>query len=103
MSEEDWETGHAKSIAIFLNGKGIHEVDGRGEPVVDDSFLLLINASDEDIDFALPDQTFGEAWQVVVDTTLSLVALDGDDDRSVKAGGTAPVEARSMMLLKRAL
>ena len=42
MTERDWRTG--STITVFLNGRGIPEPDALGEPIVDDSFLLLFNA-----------------------------------------------------------
>ena len=39
MTDYDWHTPH--SLAAFLNGRGIPDRDEVGEPVVDDSFLLL--------------------------------------------------------------
>ena len=50
MTDEDWDSGFGRSLAVFLNGKAIRSPDSRGEPVVDDSFLLLFNAHDEAID-----------------------------------------------------
>ena len=39
MTDEDWDAGFAKSLAVYLNGNGIRELDERGEPV--DRRLLL--------------------------------------------------------------
>ena len=44
MTEHDWNSGYARTLAVFLNGEGIPERDPLGERVVDDSFLLLFNA-----------------------------------------------------------
>ena len=38
---------------------------------IDDSFLLLFNASDDDVEFTMPDARWGERWQVEVDTTTN--------------------------------
>ena len=54
MSDEDWESGFAKSMAVYLNGQGIPDLDERGQRVTDDSFVLCFNAHHEPIDFALP-------------------------------------------------
>ena len=55
MTDEDWNGGHASSLAIFLNGHGIPDRDELGERIVDDSFLLLINAHHQQVTFTLPD------------------------------------------------
>ena len=100
MSEDDWESGFARSVAVFLNGDAIREPDARGEPVVDDSFFLLFNGHYENIDFTLPDLGAGEAWDVVIDTAAPL--LDDAEPRTVKTGAAIEVDARSVFVLKKA-
>ena len=39
-----------------------------GEPVVDDSFLLVVNAAHEGVEFTLPPSPSGKAWLQVIDT-----------------------------------
>ncbi|MDP9841227.1 glycogen debranching protein GlgX [Streptosporangium lutulentum] len=68
MSASDWHTGYAKSLVVFLNGDAITEPGPRGEQIVDDSFLLLINAHHEDMTFTLPEARYGKKWQIVLDT-----------------------------------
>jgi len=68
MADVDWENGYAQSVMVFLNGDAIAEPDSRGERIVDDSFLLLFNASPHDLGFTLPGEEYGGHWHVVVDT-----------------------------------
>ena len=35
MSEDDWDTGFRKAIAVYLNGNGIGDRDPRGQRVTD--------------------------------------------------------------------
>jgi pullulanase/glycogen debranching enzyme len=44
MTEEDWRDPQARCIGLRLAGDAIDEVDARGERIVDDTFLLLLNA-----------------------------------------------------------
>jgi glycogen operon protein len=69
MSEEDWDTGFAKTLGVFLNGHGIPDRNELGQRMVDDSFLLLFNASEEQVPFTLPAPEYGESWVTVIDTT----------------------------------
>jgi glycogen operon protein len=99
MSEEDWESGFAKSVAVFLNGQGIREPGPRGERVSDDSFFLLFNAHHEAIEFCVPDLGVAERWHAVIDTHAPL--LDDADPRTVKTGEAIGVEARSILVLQQ--
>ena len=46
-----------------LNGEAITEPDPRGEPITDDSFLLLFNASENDLEFTLPPPDTGTSGE----------------------------------------
>ncbi|GAC1609314.1 MAG: glycogen debranching protein GlgX [Mycobacteriales bacterium] len=99
MSEEDWDSGFAKSVAVFLNGEGIREPDVRGERIVDDSFFLLFNGHHEPIEFLLPDLGAAERWHVAIDTAAPM--LVDAESRTVKTGEAVEVDARSVLVLQR--
>jgi isoamylase len=98
MSDEDWETGFAKSVAVYLNGQGIPNLDERGQRVTDDSFVLCFNAHHEPIEFVLPPTDFGPAWLPVIDT-----GADTDTEPApIAAGKTVTVQARAVVVLQAA-
>ncbi len=97
MSDEDWDSGFGKSIAVYLNGHGIPDLDPRGQRVTDDSFILCFNAHHEPIDFTLPPREFGSAWQPVIYTVDGAV-MEGS--RPVAAGAKLTVEARAVIVLQ---
>jgi glycogen operon protein len=99
MTDDDWESGFAKSVSVFLNGEAIREPDMRGERIVDDSFFLLFNGHFEPIDFCLPDLGAGERWEVAVDTAAPMLA--DAESRSAKTGEPVEVDARSVLVLQR--
>jgi pullulanase/glycogen debranching enzyme len=90
----------AKGVTVFLNGDAISEPDPRGERVRDDSFLLLFNASEHDMDFTIPPPAYGERWASEIDTGQARPAPAEAD--TVKAGDRVPVPSRSMHVLRRA-
>jgi isoamylase len=98
MSQSDWDDGVAKSIGVYLNGDAIGAVDQRGEPVSDDTFLLLLNASPEPLDFRLPAGDWAGSWSKVVDTATGQVVAD---EKPLVAGDSLPVEGRSLLLFQK--
>jgi isoamylase len=98
MGDEDWESGFAKSIAVYLNGQGIPDLDVRGQRVTDDSFVMCFNAHHEPIDFTLPAGEFGAAWQPVIDTAADASA-DGEP-KAIVAGEQVKVDGRSVVVLQ---
>ena len=51
-----------RAIALLLNGHTLQVSDENGEWVIDDSFLLLVNAADEGVEFTLPLSPRGKPW-----------------------------------------
>ncbi|WP_137873350.1 glycogen debranching protein GlgX [Rhodococcus sp. Q] len=97
MTESDWGSGFARSLAALLNGDAIREPNHRGEPVRDDSFLLCFNAHDEGIEFTVPDVAAGSHWEVVLDTATPT----GHSDAIVDGGANLKAESRSLTVLRR--
>jgi isoamylase len=104
MTDDDWTAGFAKSMTVFLNGDGISELDARGQRVRDDSFLLLFNASESDLKFAIPPARYGEGWARVIDTSAPQQPGTGADpagEATVRPGDTIQVCSRSLQVLRR--
>jgi glycogen operon protein len=102
MSEEDWQVGFAKSLAVFLNGRAIARPDFRGDPVTDDSFFVIFNAHHEAMEFTLPPEKFGARWWRVLDTATaeSPELRRGRKKEGVEPGSTVNVQGRSILLLR---
>ena len=99
MSDEDWQAGFARTVGVFLNGKGIPTPDDRGEPIVDDSFYLLFNAHHEPMEFTLPTCPWGDRWEKVIDTDEPVPDLR--EHHEWKAGDKVRVQAYAVIVLRR--
>ncbi|MGO1562119.1 Glycogen debranching enzyme [Actinomycetales bacterium JB111] len=93
MADHDWD-GPAKTLTCFLNGEAIAEPDERGERIVDDSLLIVMNALHEDVLVTLPPSEWGPVWKVALNTTGA-----SDSDEEFAAGVQVPVVARSTLVL----
>jgi glycogen operon protein len=98
MTDEDWNNPFVRCLELRLAGDGIEEVDARGNRVVDDTLLILLNAHHESIAFILPAHRARVRWEVILDTTLNT----GRPRRRWLLRGGAPhdLQARSLSLLK---
>ena len=96
MQDSNWHWDAARAVGVFLNGDAISEPDHNGDPVSDDSFLILLNGHYEPLDFRLPGAAFGGKWEVVVDTAEAL-----DCGPELAAESSVRLEARSTLLLIR--
>ncbi len=97
MNEEDWQKPFARSVAFLLGGDAIATPDEKGEKIVGDTLLVLLNAWHEPVSYVLPEVEWGQEWEVLVDTAG---ATDLKRDL-VAARGTITVEARSIVVLSR--
>jgi isoamylase len=96
MTRRDWEDGGRQTLGMFLNGEEIHETTSRGEPIGDESFLLLFNAHHEPVTFQLPARRFGARWKLDLST-----AEPHAEERSFAAREPVEVESRSLVVLRR--
>ncbi|WP_182903165.1 glycogen debranching protein GlgX [Microbispora sp. H10830] len=99
MTDGDWHTGYAKSLAVYVNGDAISEPGPRGERISDETFLLLINAHHENLTFALPGPELGAAWRPVLDTADEDVRDDPYAEETLPAGAKVCLADRSMRVL----
>ncbi|HMC75549.1 MAG TPA: glycogen debranching protein GlgX [Vicinamibacterales bacterium] len=102
MSDQDWQTGFAKSLGIFLNGSAIRMTDERGRQLADDSFYVMFNAHSEAVEFVLPESKWGEQWTIAFDTNdvPEKVAVD-KVGRQLGAGEHLHIQGWSLVLLRR--
>ncbi len=77
MSQEEWHAGWIRCIGMLLNGRTLDDVNAVGEPIHDDTFLILCNPYHEPIRFSLPPLRDGSTWDVLVDTRQPVVARTG--------------------------
>ena len=95
MKEEQWELGWNLSLGLLYNGKTLDVVDETGRPVMDATFLMLLNAYTEGVEFTLPAAVNGVRWNVILQTANAAqpFAIVGIDKKTI-------VPARSLMLLR---
>jgi isoamylase len=68
LSDESWGQPWNRSLALMLNGNTLNMSDSNGDPVKDDSFLMVINAFHEGVEFTLPETPNGRPWRYVLNT-----------------------------------
>ena len=67
MTAEEWHAGWVRCIGLRLNGRTLDDVNGLGEPIRDETFLILLNPHTEPIRFYMP-RDEGTAWELTIDS-----------------------------------
>jgi isoamylase len=68
LDEGAWTAPWGRSLGLMLNGRTLNTKDPRGNAVMDDSFLMLLNAYHEGVDYKLPPPPGGGHWQAIMNT-----------------------------------
>jgi isoamylase len=97
MSDEEWNSPFVRCLGMLISGDAVDLVDAQGEPVRDDTFLLLINAHQEPIPFVLPGEEHLE-WEQILETTNE----DGflKEPKKFSSGDDVDLNGRATYLFK---
>jgi glycogen operon protein len=98
MTGTDWQNPGTRAFALRLAGDTIEEVDERGERIVDDTLLILVNGFWEPLSFVLPAHKSGVRWEPLLDTS----AARPPRRRTLRGGQTYDMEPRSLAVFRLA-
>jgi isoamylase len=98
LDEGHWFDPGLRCIGMYLDGRGLRHRGPRGELIIDESYLLILNSGDDPAEFTPPGAPWALRYDVIVDTT----EVGGDDgsESTIDAGRPITVEARSVLLLQ---
>ena len=68
MTQEDWQAGYAKSLAVFLNGEAISEPDPRGEQDHRRQVPAAVQRAQQPDHVHPARASLAVGWEVVIDT-----------------------------------
>ncbi|MBI4204779.1 MAG: glycogen debranching protein GlgX [Betaproteobacteria bacterium] len=98
MTEAHWHDANLRCLGVYFCGVAIEWPGERGRRAPDDDFLLLANASHEDIAFVLPRCRLTGHWSTAFDTARE----EEGGVRRWQAAEAYPVLSRSLALLSEA-
>jgi isoamylase len=94
MSDEDWNAGFVRCVGVRLAGDMINDENERGEPIVGETLLLLLNGHWEPIPFTLPETKKEHLWHRILDT-----ASQGREPERLEGGAVYPLKDRSLVVM----
>ncbi len=95
MTQEDWNDSGRRAFGALLGGDvGDRFISLQGYPELDDSFLLILNASHETIEFTLPAIPAVRRWTHLIDTARPRLA----PNMPIAPGSRLSVADRSLSL-----
>jgi glycogen operon protein len=95
MNDETWNSPNARCLGVRLNGDAIDELDERGDRIVGDTLLLLLNGDPEPVAFVLPATSPLERWETLIDTSDPW-----QPPRRLRAGDRIQLRGQSMAALR---
>ncbi len=100
LTDTEWWSPTLQTLGMYLAGDGLRTRTRTGEPIVDHSFLLLLNAADAPVEQVLPGQPWAQAWQHVLDSSASQPPAGPLDLGTPVTGDTFTLAPRSLVLLR---
>jgi len=97
MTGADWADGNARSVAIYLDGSDAPDLADDGTPMLDDDFLVLVNAWWEPLDFVIPPVRDGLTWHADIDSYDPAATATAPPN---KPGDRVSVGPRSVTVLR---
>jgi isoamylase len=71
LDDDAWNSDDLRCLGVRLAGDLISDVNERGETIVGDTILILLNAHHEPIPFTLPRHNIGQTWERLFDTACA--------------------------------
>src|SRR6185503_10620719 len=94
MTDETWNAPDVRALGVRLNGDAILEVNERGERIVGDTLLLMLNGGGAATPFALPATATSERWETVLDTADPWIS-----GRRMRGGDRYDLQGRSLAVM----
>ena len=68
FDNNDWFNPGVRTIGMLIDGRGLVHRGAHNEPVTDSSYLLVLHAGDDEVDFTLPVAPGVDRYVVAIDT-----------------------------------
>jgi len=97
MTDAEWSDGDGRTLGMMLSGETMDVRNMQGEPIIDDTFLVLCNAAAQPVDFVLPENE-NVQWELLLDTQHEAGFLE--NPKAFSAGESVLMLDRSLCLLR---
>jgi glycogen operon protein len=95
-TRKDWNVPYAQCLSFVLSGEpGRYHLTSRGRAEPDDTFLVVMNAADESIDYILPSPGSGGLWEMLVDTSRQDEPTEASP---IEPGGSYTIASHTFLL-----
>jgi isoamylase len=103
MNDADWNDPNARSIVLYLDGNDLPDTAVDGTALLDDDFLLMVNAWWQPISMVVPPMDGARQWTREIDTADDSVGGSADPPNPgvpMGVGSTLTVAPRSILILR---
>jgi glycogen operon protein len=98
MQDKDWHEEERQCIGVLISGEaGQYHLTDRGEAESDDTYFMILNASEDQVPFTMPLMFDDRRWEIIIDTDTDTGFADGGT--SDKA--TYTVKPHSLLLFRK--
>jgi len=103
MTAHDWNDPSVRCLGMILTGDAINEFDERGNSIIDDTMLVLINAHWEPISFVMPLSRIEKKWGLYKGSWILELDTGSTTERDLKPlkpGRKYKIKSRSVAVFR---
>jgi glycogen operon protein len=98
MTDPDWFDESRRTLGMWIDGSGSLSRDRSGELVPDDSWLMVLHAGRDPVEFTLPGAGYGERFEPVLDSGTR--RGEPESPTPLKPGDRITVPARALLVFR---
>ncbi|MDO8732469.1 MAG: glycogen debranching protein GlgX [Actinomycetota bacterium] len=95
VPESAWHDADQRTLGMYIAGDLEDRLDG--PPVSDDSFLLIMHAGEEELEFTLPGKPYGASYRRILDSAAD---QSTQSEANESAGGVITMAPLSLVLFR---
>ena len=99
MTQECWDDGDALALGVYLDGSDAPDTGPDSQPLLDDDFLVLVNAWWEPLEFTIGNGRRGLEWIAEIDS-FDPASVGSADAPQRQASDRVTVGPRSVLVLR---
>jgi glycogen operon protein len=97
LVDDAWHRDDVRAFAMWLAGAAADLTDDRGNPIQDDTLVVLLNPANEPVEFRLPPNPAGLRWSLLLDSARPEAPARGGE--TYRGAQRYPLREHSIVVL----
>jgi len=100
MTHENWEDSELKSFGLIMALEDCTKSGENEKFIIENSLMILLNASSETVNFSVPNSNITSSWEVVINTSYDTLTTE---DLHYSTNNAIKMIEKTLVVLKPAI